>query len=102
MDDGPIEWMGIYGFDNFQKKYTSVWVDNQGTNTEFAEGQYDWKQKVFSYAGEQDDPATGGKRKFKWVITIESDGSLRFDSYDQDASRNYFKNTEVLGARVDR
>jgi hypothetical protein len=39
MGGQPVEWLGIYGYDNFQKKYTAVWVDNQGTNTEFADAQ---------------------------------------------------------------
>jgi hypothetical protein len=100
MGGQPMEWMGIYGYDNFQKKYTAVWVDNMGTNTEFADGQYDPMGKVFSYIGEQDDPATGGKRKFKWVITVEGQDRVRFDSYDQDPPGKYFKNTEVVGTRL--
>jgi hypothetical protein len=96
----PMEWLGIYGYDNYQKKYTAVWVDNMGTNTEFADGQYDAKSKVFSYTGEQDDPATGGKRKFKWLITIAGQDQVRFDSYDQDPPGTYFKNTEVVATRV--
>jgi hypothetical protein len=100
MGDQSMEWMGIYGYDNYQKKYTAVWVDNMGTNTEFAEGQYDPKGKVFSYSGEQDDPATGGKRKFKWVITVEGPDKVRFDSYDQDSRGKFFKNTEVVASRL--
>ncbi len=100
MGGRPLEWLGIYGYDNFQKKYTAVWVDNMGTNTEFAEGQYDAKGKVFSYTGEQDDPATGGTRKFKWLITVEGPDQVRFDSYDQDPPGKYFKNTEVDARRL--
>ena len=98
MDGQPMEWLGIYGYDNFQKKYTAVWVDNMGTNTEFADGEA--KDNVFSYTGEQDDPATGGKRKFKWVITVESPDKVRFDSYDQDPPGTYFKNTEIVATRT--
>jgi Protein of unknown function (DUF1579) len=94
-----MEWLGIYGYDNYQKRYTAVWVDNMGTNTEFAEGQYDPNGKVLSYTGEQDDPATGGKRKFKWLITVERPDKVRFDSYDQAPSGKYFKNTEVVATR---
>jgi hypothetical protein len=100
MGGEPLEWIGIYGYDNFQKKYTAVWVDNMGTNTEFAEARYDAASRVFTYHGEQDDPATGGKRKFKWVIALEASDRVRFDSFDQDSTRNYFKNTEVVGTRL--
>jgi hypothetical protein len=71
-----------------------------GTNTEFADGGHDPAKGTFSYAGEQDDPATGGKRKFRWVITIESKDRARFDSYDQDPAGKYFKNTEVVARRA--
>lgn len=100
MGGEPMEWLGVYGYDNFQKRYTAVWVDNMGTNTEFADGKFDAPAKVLTYSGEQDDPATGGKRKFKWVITLDSKDSVRFDSYDQDASGMFFKNTEISAARV--
>lgn len=96
----PMEWLGVYGYDNYQKQYTAVWVDNMGTNTEFADGKFDPKTKMLSYTGEQDDPATGGKRKFQWKITIESKDKLRFDSFDQDSQGKYFKNTEIIGVRV--
>jgi DNA-binding beta-propeller fold protein YncE len=99
MGGESMEWLGIYGYDNYQKQYTAVWVDNMGTNTEFANGRYDAKAAVLSFAGEQDDPATGGKRKFKWLITVDSPKRLRFDSYDQDPRGNFFKNTEVTATK---
>jgi hypothetical protein len=43
---------------------------------------------------------TGGKRKFKWLITVEGQDKVRFDSYDQDVSGKYFKNTEVVASRL--
>jgi hypothetical protein len=100
MGGQSMEWMGIYGYDNYQKKYTAVWVDNMGTNTEFADAQYDPKGKVFSFAGEQDDPPTGGKRKFKWVITVEGPDKVRFESHDQDPKGKFFMNTEVVASRL--
>ena len=100
MGGEPMEWLGVYGYDNFQKRYTAVWVDNMGTNTEFADGKFDAQGKVLTYTGEQDDPATGGKRRFKWVISLDSKDGVRFDSYDQDASGKFFKNTEISAARV--
>ena len=99
MGDESMEWLGIYGYDNYLQKYTAVWVDNMGTNTEHAEAQFDPKAGTLNFAGEQDDPATGGKRKFKWLITIEGRERLRFDSYDQDARGTFFKNTEVTATR---
>ena len=100
MGGQSIEWLGIYGYDNFQKKYTAVWVDNGGTNTEFATAEYDAQGKVFNYLGEQDDPPSGGKRSFKWLITVESQDKLRYDSFDQNPPGKYFKNTEIVATRM--
>jgi hypothetical protein len=99
MGGKPMEWLGIYGYDNYLKKYTAVWVDNMGTNTEYADGKYDPAAKALSFLGEQDDPPSGGKKKFKWIITMDKD-KLRFDSYDQDPPGKYFKNTEAAATRL--
>ena len=100
MSGQTLQWLGVYGFDNYQKQYTAVWFDNMGTNTEFATTQYDARAKAFTFLGEQDDPPTGGKRKFKWIITLESADRVRFESYDQSPPGRFFKNTEVTATRV--
>jgi hypothetical protein len=100
MGGQSLEWLGVYGYDNYQKQFTAVWVDNMGTNTEFATTQYDAQAKAFTFLGEQDDPPTGGKRKFKWIITMDGPDHLRFDSYDQSPPGTFFKNTEITATRV--
>jgi hypothetical protein len=102
MGSEKLQWLGVYGYDNYQKQYTAVWVDNMGTNTEFASAQYDSAARSFTFFGEQDDPPTGGKRKFKWIITLDGQGRIRFDSYDQNPPGTYFKNTEIVATRQAR
>ncbi|MCI0361250.1 MAG: DUF1579 domain-containing protein [Planctomycetaceae bacterium] len=102
MGSQSLAWLGVYGYDNYQKQYTAVWVDNMGTNTEFASAQYDQEAKTFTFLGEQDDPLTKGKRKFKWIITLDGPDSLRFDSYDQNPPGTYYKNTEIIATRQAR
>jgi len=99
MGSQSLEWLGIYGYDNYQKQYTAVWVDNMGTNTEFASAQYDPTAKTFTFLGEQDDPPTKGKRKFKWIITLDGPDRVRFESFDQSSPGTYFKNTEITATR---
>lgn len=99
MGSEQLQWLGVYGYDNYQKQYTATWFDNMGTNTEFATTQYDAQAKTFTFLGEQDDPPTRGKRKFKWIITIDGPNTLRFDSYDQSPPGTYFKNTEIVATR---
>jgi hypothetical protein len=72
-----FEWIGIYGYDAAKKKYTAVWVDNLDTTTEQGEG--DAAGKVFTFAGEHDNPRVKGKTKFKWVIAVEAGDKLRVE-----------------------
>ena len=100
MGDDSLEWLGVYGYDNYQRKFTAVWVDNMGTNTEFATAVGGPQRGGFIFEGQQDDPLTGGKRKFRWIITIVSKDRLRFDSFDESPTGKFFKNTEVTATRV--
>ena len=102
MGSQSLDWLGVYGYDNYQKQYTAVWVDNMGTNTEFASAQYDAGAKTFTFLGEQDDPPTKGKRQFKWIITLDGPDRLRFESYDQSPPGTYYKNTEISATRQAR
>jgi hypothetical protein len=96
----PFEWMGFLGYDNSQKKHTAVWVDNFGTGMEYAEGQCDPAGKVITYIGEQDDPMTGSKSKYKWVITVESKDKMRIDMHEIDADGKESNNMQIVAVRA--
>jgi hypothetical protein len=61
---------GITGYDNLQKKYTLVWIDNMGTGIWTATGSYDADKKTFTYQGEEIDPLSGKKFKNKYVLHL--------------------------------
>jgi hypothetical protein len=96
----PFEWMGFLGYDNHKKKHIAVWVDNFGTGTEYAEGECDLAGQVITYLGEQEDPQTGGKSKYKWVITVESNDKMMIEMYQIDDTGKEFKNMEIVGTRT--
>jgi hypothetical protein len=102
MGGQSLEWLGLYGYDNYQQQYTAAWVDNMGTNTEFASAQFDPAAKTFTFLGEQDDPPTKGKRQFKWIVALDGPDRLRFESYDQSPPGTYYKNTEISATRQPR
>jgi uncharacterized protein DUF1579 len=94
-----FEWLGLYGYDNVAKKYTAVWVDNFGTDTEIGDGQYDAAGKVFNYSGEHYNPRSRAKERFRWVITIESPDRMRIEMYAGEAGKEKCI-SEVTGMRV--
>ncbi len=47
----PFEGMGIIGYNNGTKKYSSYWIDNMGTGTMYSEGTYDAAAKIISSNG---------------------------------------------------
>jgi hypothetical protein len=96
----PFEWVGIYGYDNHRKKYTAVWMDSFGTDTEHGEGQADPAGKVFTFFGEHNDPRTGNKAKFKWVITSEGKDKMRVEMYEINAAGKEFKNLEIIATQA--
>lgn len=69
----PFSGVGLWGFDNVRLKYVAVWVDDSGTQVLRTEGTWDEEKHSLTEVGEMDDPATGGKKKVRYVTVIESD-----------------------------
>lgn len=55
----PFEGMGLYGYDNVQKKFQSVWIDNMGTGMMTGVGDLSADGKVLTWAMTMADPMTG-------------------------------------------
>jgi hypothetical protein len=53
----PFQGMGLTGYDNFNKKYVSFWVDNSSTAFYTSEGTYNPEDKTISFFGLMDDVA---------------------------------------------
>ncbi len=80
-DGDRFEGMGITGYDNGTKKYTSVWTDNMGTGMMISSGTCDASGKVFTYMGTISDPFTGQPKKEKSVLRIINDGKHVFEMF---------------------
>lgn len=96
----PFEWVGLYGFDNQRKKFTAVWVDNFGTSTEMGEGVADSSGKTITYVGEQHDPRTGGKQKYKWILKISDANNMQIEMIEIDNKGQESKTLEITAARA--
>lgn len=77
----PFEGKSIIGYDNFKKKFVSMWIDNMGTGIYMTEGTLDKTGKVRTETGLWDDIATGGKVKVKMVTKSGDKDKFLFEMY---------------------
>ncbi len=95
-----FEWVGLYGYDRKAKAYKAVWADNFGTDFELAECGVDKAVGMaLPLVGEQTDPQSGKRTKFKWVMHIESKEKARMEMYEMDEAGAESKSLEVLMTR---
>src|SRR3990172_3656520 len=67
-DFGPFNGMGVYGYDNLQKKYVSSWVDNMGTGIMTGEGTSDDGGKTINWTGTSSDPTAGKVQTYRYTM----------------------------------
>ena len=71
----PFEGIQINGYDNYQKKHISFWIDNSSTAFYLLSGSLDDSGKVMTERAEWPDPMTGGTMKVrtatKWISPDE-------------------------------
>src|SRR5262245_4492248 len=94
-----IEWVGIYGFDKWKKKYTAVWVDNLDTGTELAEGLAEVSGNLITFKGEHFDPRTGKPSPYVWRITRDGDAKITIEMADISADCKERRVMLVRGVR---
>ena len=94
-----FEGLGIFGYDNFKKKYVYTWVDNMGTMIMLAEGTPDATGKVITYLGEIPNPATGETITVKTISRRESDDRELVEMHNQLPDGSWFKSMEIVMTR---
>jgi len=77
--------IGITGYDNSQKKYVGLWVDNMSTSIMTSEGKLDGK--VLTNHGQGFDPTEGKICKTKDVMTIVSNDEQKVVMYKLDGGK---------------
>jgi hypothetical protein len=79
----PMKGMGLTGYDNLKKKYTSFWVDETSTAMYTSEGDASEDGKVITFLGKMDDVMTGEKNKtIKFVVRIVNASKHIFEMFD--------------------
>lgn len=90
---------GILGYDIYNKKYQSVWLENMATTIHLSEGTASSNGKVITFTGSRDDPITKTKKQYKSVYRIESKDKFIFEMYEFGDDGKEFKNFVVVQTR---
>ena len=92
--------MGLMGYDNMQKEYTGVWIDNMGTGMMTSTGTYDPATKTFTEKGTFSCPQDeGGEKAFRGVTTMVSPDNYTYEMYVTDKDGKESRMMEIVYTR---
>ena len=92
----PYNGMGLFGYDNFLKKFQSVWIDSFGTYMAVAEGKGSDDGKAISAIYTWDGPM--GKIPGRMLYTITGKDSHKIESWTTQGGKEV-KGMEILFTR---
>lgn len=95
----PFEGIGYFGYDNFKKKYTSIWIDSMSTGIYTELGSCDESGKVFTMSGMMDDCTIGKSVMNQSVWTIVSPDKHTFTMSKPGPDGKMFKHMEIVCTR---
>lgn len=88
--------LGMTGYDNLKREYTSHWFDNMNTAVMTATGQYNSATKTIHEKGSFNDPMTGELNKpFRTEWVLDSKNSYRYTMYLINPNGSEFKFMEI-------
>jgi hypothetical protein len=91
--------MEIIGYDLFQNKYVSFWIDNMTTAFMTTSGTLDASGMVLTETGMSGNPMSGGMQKTKEVTTFMPDGKYKFEMYMGMPDGSEFKSMEFVAGK---
>ena len=95
----PFAGYGITGYDRFNKKYRSLWMDTMGTGFYLTEGTCDAAGKVCTETGVWDDPSSSGKIKVRNVSTHVTKDKFIMEMYTAQPDGKDVKTMEMTYTR---
>jgi len=95
----PFEGIQIMGYDNYQKKNISFWVDSSSTGFYLAEGSLDEGTKKIVETGVWQDPMGGEDMNVRNTTTLVSKDEYKFEMIMILADGTEFKSMEYSARR---
>lgn len=96
----PFEGLGIMGYDQMSKKFTSMWIDNMGSTMMYSEGDADAAGKTLTYKGTYKDPWTGADSWSRSVLKLESPDKYTFEMFGPGPDGKEFQSMVLVYERV--
>ena len=92
----PFEGVGITGYDNMKKVYTSSWMDNMGTSAMTMEGTWDDATKSINFKGKVPCVGDGRELEMREVFKFIDDKTQVMEMYSPDLiTGKEYKNMEI-------
>lgn len=95
---GPYKGMGITGYDNFTKKYTSFWFDSMNTRIMYFEGAAGADGKSINMESSFNDPVRGPMKNRSLTKILDSN-RYTFEMFYTDKSGKEEKMMEITYTR---
>lgn len=95
----PFRAFAFYGFDRFEEKYTSAWVDSLNTAITTYLGTCEDPCDVINFVGEHGNPWTGTKRPSRGVTRFVSENRHTVELYESGRDGREFRVLEITYTR---
>lgn len=98
MGGGPFNGISILGYDNYEKKFVSTWIDNMSTAVYRFEGTSGRDKRTITQETRYDDPVRG-PAVWRTVTRIRDDNTIEFEMYLRPRGRKEEKMMEMTMTR---
>lgn len=96
----PFEGMGLSAYDNLQKEFKTVWIDNMGTGLILGQGTYDEKSNEMKVNAKGSDPMQGRVANMRSVEKMIDDDHWTNTMYATGPDGKEHKNMEIAYTRA--
>ncbi len=91
---GEFKGLGILGYNTFENRYESVWIENMATPISFMTGTYDAGKKSMTFTGDMLNSMTGKREKQRHVVDLSDPSKQTMLGYGIGPDGKEFKNFE--------
>ncbi|MBN2563916.1 MAG: DUF1579 domain-containing protein [Phycisphaerae bacterium] len=95
----PFRGVGLYGYDAFEQKYTSAWVDTTSTAIMNNLGVYDEPNNLVNFVGHYGDPWTGIKKPSRGLTRFVNKDKHVLELYTHAPDGREYKILEIVYTR---
>jgi hypothetical protein len=95
----PFRGLGLYGYDAFERKHTSAWVDTMNTSILTNLGTYDKTNDVVNFTGQYKDPWTGTRKPERGVTRFLGNDKHVLEIHVTESNGKEFKMLEITYTR---